>query len=79
MSSAFYAYIVSNVLGAWIAKPMGIRITMSVAGLSSSILTLFMPTAAKSSFISCLVLRVVIGFLQVGSKIKVCTDLPTKI
>ena len=47
------------------ANHCGIRFTYAVTGLSSSILTLFIPIAAKSSFVACLVLRIIIGFLQV--------------
>uniref|UniRef100_H2ZN02 Major facilitator superfamily (MFS) profile domain-containing protein n=1 Tax=Ciona savignyi TaxID=51511 RepID=H2ZN02_CIOSA len=60
----FYGYIVSNVPGAWLARRYGIRLVLGIAMLLSSIITLFTPLAARSSFALFVALRIILGFFQ---------------
>ncbi|XP_076803041.1 sialin-like isoform X1 [Clavelina lepadiformis] len=60
----FYGYIVSNIPGAWLSKRYGFKIVLGSAMFFSSIITLFTPLAANSSFELLVALRVILGFFQ---------------
>lgn len=61
----FYGYIVSNIPGAWLARRFGFKLVLGISMLLSSFLTLCTPAAAVASFELFLVLRIILGFLQV--------------
>lgn len=61
MGAYYWGYVPTNLPGAWFAKTFGIRNVFGITSLLASVLTLFMPVAAKSSVTAAMALRVILG------------------
>ncbi|XP_039260371.2 sialin-like [Styela clava] len=60
----YYGYIISNVVGGYLAKRFGIKLVLGISMLLSSIVTILSPPIAKSSFGLFVAARILLGVLQ---------------
>lgn len=65
LSAYFFGYALSQVFGAWLSLKFGSKIVLGITVLSFSILTMSIPLAASFSYKAVIVVRFLIGFLQV--------------
>jgi len=65
LGAYFYGYWIGNFPGGMLVNRFGFRKVLCLAILSSSLLEIITPTAAHYNFYLALVLRSLIGFLQV--------------
>ena len=65
LSSFFYGYLGTQVLGGWLAKRFGGKWVLAIGVLVTSILTMLTPIAAKTSFYLLLAVRVFEGLAEV--------------
>lgn len=63
MGAYYWGYVPTNLPGAWLAKRFGIRNVFGITSLLASVLTFFMPVAAKASVSAAMGLRVTLGLL----------------
>jgi len=63
MGAYYWGYVPTNLPGAWFAKRFGIRMVFGITSLLASILTMFMPIAAKSSVGAAMAVRIILGLL----------------
>eukprot|EP00472_Partenskyella_glossopodia_P007060 CAMPEP_0197520436 /NCGR_PEP_ID=MMETSP1318-20131121/5784_1 /TAXON_ID=552666 /ORGANISM="Partenskyella glossopodia, Strain RCC365" /LENGTH=365 /DNA_ID=CAMNT_0043072001 /DNA_START=70 /DNA_END=1164 /DNA_ORIENTATION=- len=64
LGAFFYGYVLSQVIGAYLAKLYGGKIVLNCAVAGWSLLTVLTPVVAKMSFMSLIVCRVLLGFSE---------------
>lgn len=66
LASFFYGYIITQILGGWLADKFGGRRVWGVCVVISSIVTLLLPVCARTNVILVYVLRVLLGLATVS-------------
>ena len=64
----YYGYVFSNIPGGWLSQRLGFKRVMIYCMLAAGILTLITPYVVYLNFKAFIILRILIGFVQVKNR-----------